>query len=302
MKEAAMRSSNRPGFTLVELLVVLAIISVFLGLLLPAVQRARIAADRIRCSNNLRQLGLALHNYHDALGSLPPGVTSQRKGEPYPRMTWLTRLLPFIEQEPLWKATTAAYYYQPFPYADPPHVGFSMPVRVFSCPADNRVFDPQQTHQGYRAGLTSYVGVLGTAYNRPDGTLYLNSRVRLTDIKDGTSNTVIVGERPPSADFWYGWWYAGHGQAGTGSIDMLLGARERNYGGGYVAQCPPGPYHFQPGRIQDQCDVFHFWSLHSGGANFLFADGSVHFLAYAADSILPALATRSGGEVVELPN
>src|SRR5262249_32040575 len=112
---------------------------------------------------------------------------------------------------------------------------------------------------------------------------------------------ILVGERPPSPDFWYGWWYAGYGQAGTGSIDMLLGTRERNYGGGYVSQCPPGPYHLLPGNIREQGDVVHFRSLHSGGANFLFGDGSTHFLPYAADAVLPAMATRSGGEVVALP-
>lgn len=80
---------------------------------------------------------------------------------------------------------------------------------------------------------------------------------------------------------------------------MLLGVREKNIGGPYVpASCPPGPYHFQPGRLDQPCDLFHFWSLHAGGANFLFADGSVHFLAYSADDILPALATRSGGEAI----
>jgi prepilin-type N-terminal cleavage/methylation domain-containing protein len=296
-----MDTSNRRAFTLVELLVVIAILGALISLLFPAVQKTRTAADRIRCGNNLRQLGLGLHNYHDRRASLPPGVTGQRRAEPYPRMTWLTRLLPYIEQDALWRAAQGAYAFQPWPYADPPHIGFSMPIRVFSCPADGRTLDPQETHQGYRAALTSYVGVLGTAYNRLDGSLYLNSRVRLTDITDGTSNTILVGERPPSPDFWYGWWYAGYGQAGTGSIDMLLGARERNLGGGYVSQCPPGPYHFQLGRVQDQCDVFHFWSLHSGGANFLSADGAVRFLAYSADSVLPALATRAGGEAVQLP-
>jgi prepilin-type processing-associated H-X9-DG protein len=79
---------------------------------------------------------------------------------------------------------------------------------------------------------------------------------------------------------------------------MLLGARERNFGGTYVSGCPLGPYHFVAGRVDQQCDLFHFWSLHSGGANFLFADGSVHFLSYQADTVLPALATRAGGEVV----
>jgi prepilin-type processing-associated H-X9-DG protein len=208
-----------------------------------------------------------------------------------------TRLLPYLEQDPLWRATDAAYQYQPVAYVDPPHVGFGTPVRMFSCPMDARTLQPQNTHQGLRAALTSYVGVLGTAYDQADGVLFLDSRVRLTDITDGTSNTVMAGERPASADCWYGWWYAGFGQAGTGSADMLLGARERNFGGQYVASCPPGPYHFQPGQLSTQCDLFHFWSLHSGGGQFLFADGAVRFLTYSADPLLPALATRSG-EVV----
>src|SRR5262249_44698757 len=151
-------------------------------------------------------------------------------------------LLPYLEQEPLWRVTVAAYDYQPWPYAYPTHLGFATPLPVFSCPADSRTLEPQNTHQNLRAALTSYVGVLGTAYDHMDGVLFLDSRVRLTDITDGTSNTLMAGERPPSADFWYGWWYAGYGQAGTGSADMLLGARERNFGGGYVSACPLGPY------------------------------------------------------------
>jgi prepilin-type processing-associated H-X9-DG protein len=181
-------------------------------------------------------------------------------------------------------------------------VGFGTPIRMFSCPLDGRTLDPQATHQGLRPALTSYVGVLGTAYDQPDGVLFLDSRVRLTDITDGTSNTVMLGERPASADRWYGWWYAGFGQSGTGSADMLLGAREQNFGGPYVAACPPGPYHFQAGRLDQQCDLFHFWSLHSGGGHFLFAGGSVRFLTYSADSLLPALATRSGGEPAAPPD
>jgi prepilin-type processing-associated H-X9-DG protein len=143
--------------------------------------------------------------------------------------------------------------------------------------------------------------VTGTAVGTNDGVLFLDSHVRISDIADGTSNTVAVGERPPSSDAWYGWWYTGYGLNGTGSADMLLGSRERNVGGRYVEQCAPGPYHFAPGRLDQQCDLFHFWSLHDGGAHFLFADGSVHFLTYSADDILSALATRADGEVVELP-
>ncbi len=129
----------------------------------------------------------------------------------------------------------------------------------------------------------------------------MGSKVRFADIVDGTSNTLLAGERPPSPDFWFGWWYAGAGEAGTGAGDMVLGARELNVNAStYTAACPVGPYSFKPGKIQEMCDVFHFWSLHDGGANFLFCDGSVRFLTYSADSILPALATRAGGEIVSL--
>jgi len=289
---------NRAAFTLVEVLVVLGILAVLAALFLPAVQRARSTANRLSCGNNLKQIGLALHQYHDAQGTLPPGVTSSRRRESFPRMTWLARLLPYIEQQALWDATLAAYDYQRTPYVNPPHVGYGMPQKVFACPADGRVMEAEKTHQGLRPALTSYLGVLGTAYDHAEGALFRDSRVALRDITDGTSSTVVVGERPPSADLWYGWWYAGYGQAGTGSGDMLLGARERNNGGPYVSNCPPGPYHFQSGKVNEQCDLFHFWSLHTGGANFLFADGSTRFLTYAADGVLPALATRSGGEVI----
>jgi prepilin-type processing-associated H-X9-DG protein len=174
-------------------------------------------------------------------------------------------------------------------------------MAVFSCPADSRTRAPQNTHQNFRPALTSYVGVLGTDWTQTDGILFLNSQVRLTNVIDGTSNTLMAGERPPSADFWYGWWYAGFGQAGTGSIDMLLGGAERNRRGLFVQHCPPGPYRFGPGNVREQCDLFHFWSLHQGGAHFLLVDGSVHFLRYEAADLLPALATRDGGEVAGLP-
>jgi prepilin-type processing-associated H-X9-DG protein len=197
--------------------------------------------------------------------------------------------------------TVGAYQRERSPFVNPPHVGFGTSLRLFACPVDGRVLELDYTYHGLRPGLTSYVGVLGTDYAGTYGVLFRDSRVRLTDILDGISNTVAVGERPPSPDRWYGWWYAGFGQLGTGSGDMLLGVRERNRGGPYVSQCPRGPYYFRPGRVDEQCDLFHFWSLHNGGAHFLFADGSVRFLAYSVDPLLPALATRAGGETIELP-
>jgi prepilin-type processing-associated H-X9-DG protein len=150
---------------------------------------------------------------------------------------------------------------------------------------------------GRPVSLTSYPGVEGTDYSAKDGILFNNSRVRQLDVRDGTSNTLLIGERPPTFNYRFGWWYAGNGQNGTGSCDMVLGVRElavSKYG------CPPGPYHFAPTYIGAPCVQFFFWSLHDGGANFVFADGSVHFLTYQADSILPALATRAGGEIVSL--
>jgi prepilin-type N-terminal cleavage/methylation domain-containing protein/prepilin-type processing-associated H-X9-DG protein len=292
---------DRRAFTLTELLVVIAIMTILMALLLPAVQKIRAAADRLRCANNLRQLGVALHTYHNDYRVLPPGVTSNGPNERMPFVTWLNRLLPYVEQDAQWRATEAAYRLDRVPFNNPPHTGFSTVVGVFTCPSDERVSKPQLTRNNRFPALTSYVGVLGTNLAARDGLLYVDSRVALSTIPDGTSNTLLVGERPPSADFWYGWWYAGVGQFGSGSPDMLLGARELNFDRGDLLWCGQGPHHFRPGNVDQLCDTLHFWSVHPNGSHFLFADGSVHFLAYTADAVLPALATRGGGETVELP-
>ncbi|AMV24333.1 hypothetical protein VT84_08045 [Gemmata sp. SH-PL17] len=288
--------AGRCGFTLIELLVVIGIVAVLMALLLGAVQQARAAAARLKCANNLAQLGLALHGHHDTTGALPPGVTPDRANELYPRMSWHTRLLPHLEQKPLWDVTAAAYTQSRDPFAAPPHTGLATPLAVFGCPLDSRTQAPQYAREKRWVALTSYVGVLGTDLFHPNGVLYAGSKTRLVDISDGTSNTVMVGERPPSSDMWYGWWYAGVGQLQTGSPDMLLGVREINTGGYVNWFCPATPYEFAAGRLDDQCSVFHYWSLHPRGAQFLSADGSVHFLTYSAATILLALATRAGGE------
>ncbi|MFO0807701.1 MAG: DUF1559 domain-containing protein [Gemmataceae bacterium] len=227
--------TTTPRFTLIELLVAMAVIAVLLGLLLAAIQRVRESASRLRCANNLKQIGLALQNYHAARGTFPPGiVTGKSAGEPYAGMTWLVRLLPHLEQESLWNATVAAYRQSLNPYRDPPHVGLATPMALFSCPSDGRAEFAQDTHDDYRVALTNYLGVNGTEGEARDGVLLPDRTVPLTEVTDGTSNTLAVGERPPSPDFWYGWWYSGAGHRGDGVADYLLGVRERNFGGRFV--------------------------------------------------------------------
>jgi prepilin-type N-terminal cleavage/methylation domain-containing protein/prepilin-type processing-associated H-X9-DG protein len=298
-------SSRRSAFTLVELLVVIAIIAVLIGLLLPAVQKVREAAARMQCANNLKQIGLGLHHYHDARGAFPSGLRDDGS-DPFPLLSWMGRLLPHVEQEPLWRQTEIAYRADPLQTQNPPHLGMSVLVPLYACPAGGVPLLATQD-DGSTIALSPYRGVNGTTLAAFDGILYLNSAVRLTDITDGTSNTLLVGESPPlnaGADS-RGAWYNGVGLTDGarvyGSPEVVLGVREVNINSGYPGvfqNCPRQPAAFGPGTPGNPCDLFHFWSFHPGGANFLLADGSVQFLSYAADAVLPKLATRAGGEVV----
>jgi len=235
--------------------------------------------------------------------ALPIGMRYHNGRDPDLLMSWLTQLLPYIEQESLWTLTLNAYEQSPYPLYNPPHVGLATLMRIFECPSDGRVFDVQYAHRDkVLVALTSYLGVEGKDLMTCDGVLFRDSRIRLADITDGASQTLFAGERPPSSDFQFGWWYAGTGQRLTGSADMVLGVQEQNVLSSSMADCGPGPYAFGPGSVSNQCDMFHYWSLHPGGANFSFADGSVRFLSYSAATVLPALASRAGGEVVEIPD
>jgi prepilin-type N-terminal cleavage/methylation domain-containing protein len=294
---------TRPGFTLIELLVVIAIIAVLVGLLLPAVQQVRDAAMRMQCQNNLHQLALALHQYHDTNRSLPPGWRSLGNPDRMRYSGWTLSVFPFLEQEAIFQISRAAYFADPNPFHNPPHIGLSTPLPVLACPTDPRAPGPQTSQvTNELVALMCYLGVSGRDGSTHDGVLYQDSQVRLGDIADGTSNTLMLGERPPSANLQYGWSYAGIGQRWSGTLDLILGVREPNLlpirpG----SPCGPGAYPFGPGQFSDPCAVFHFWSPHSGGAQFACADGSVHFLPYTANPLMPALASRAGEEAVSLP-
>jgi prepilin-type N-terminal cleavage/methylation domain-containing protein/prepilin-type processing-associated H-X9-DG protein len=316
-----MSKASRSGFSLIELLVVIAIIAILISLIVAAAQKARTAADRAYCINNLRQMAIGLNSYASVNGAFPPGTT------PYPAqsgwsghansnyskfgvLSWMGWILPYMDNQVLWNQVPQAYAANSNPDINPPHTVSSMILKWHTCPGDNRVLVYQNVG-GVIVALTSYLGVNGTNLRTHDGMLYASypTLIRPMDITDGAAQTLLIGERPPSADMYFGWWYAGAGQwdssqgvnINTGSGDVTLGTQELNLksvGLPELNACPSGPYSFAPGSLTNDCDTFHFWSLHSGGANFAFADGHVRFLLYSAAPVLPAMGTRAGGEPI----
>jgi prepilin-type N-terminal cleavage/methylation domain-containing protein/prepilin-type processing-associated H-X9-DG protein len=331
-----MLPTKRRGFTLIELLVVIAIIAILIGLLLPAVQKVREAANRVKCTNNLKQIGLGLHNYHDTNGEFPPAYVdantdpnSTPDNDIGPGWGWGAYLLPYLEQDNLYRQINLNQ-----------NVGMGVnaqvsqtPLNMFKCPSDPyqqlvQVYDSNFNKPIAVVAHGNYVGCNGWeecfsgAGGNPQpgggddglsgiygsggrGLFYRNSHTRMADVTDGLTNTIFVGER--SGDHAPATW--------AGAIP---GGRCPAWTAGQPPNSPP------PGPAYDNADwgeafvlahtnsthlpsadfpIFDpdtFYSLHSGrGANFLFGDGSVHFLTSSINpNVYQALGTIAGGEIV----
>jgi prepilin-type N-terminal cleavage/methylation domain-containing protein/prepilin-type processing-associated H-X9-DG protein len=295
---------HRCAFTLIELLVVVAIVAILIALLIPAIQKVRAAAANAQCVNNMKQIGLALHGYHDVFGCLPSPAPPLIYG-------WMYQILPYIEQEDLYKLGQfdGTPYWQKAPTTIVPD---------YLCPFEPRGYasgvsygDVGVNNAPVDCAMTSYLGVLGKIFDRaaqhdkvqvtgPFGGVsdfFLGPswrRIRIADITDGVSNTVMVGERPPSPDNTFGWW------AFLDIYDNTLWAIGEPpplvTGGPTGSPCPARSY-FSPGDVNHPCDVDHFWSFHEGGGNWLLCDGSVRFMTYSAGTtVIPVMATINGGE------
>jgi len=282
------------GFTLIELLVVIAIIAILIGLLLPAVQKIREAANRMKCSNNLHQMALALHNYNDTVGNLPPAYKTAPGTSLQPGWGWSTFILPYVEQDnkyrqlnpdnvlfglgATWVLPTAA---QP---------GTQDKLTVFRCPSDPA---PDKNSQRVDFATSNYRAVAGP-YTYPyftenqdmGGVMFENSIIRITDITDGTSQTLVIGEcifdipTGKRACIWPG--MHGFDGASIWISDVMWWVDEATA---------------QVNGTAPQA----FSSRHGRGANFAFGDGSVRFFRNGTDpNIIKWLAGRADGVIVPM--
>jgi prepilin-type N-terminal cleavage/methylation domain-containing protein len=296
MTKVGQRARRHRAFTLIELLVVIAIIAILIALLLPAVQQAREAARRSQCKNNIKQLGLALHNYHDTFLIFPLNSTilNYRSG--------FVGMLPYLDQAPMYNQMNFSVN-----GLTAPNLAFSQqPLSIILCPSDP---DSLKKLTGQDAGATitmnvaDYAFVLGDhingssttgtsqppAYGNTSGsgvaTRGMFSRYewssRIRDITDGTSNTIAIGE---CIGAWCGW------QTGWGFQSFGTTAQSINYATALLKNS------LSPGSANE---CIGFRSQHVGGAHFLLADGAVRFLSENISGVTyNGLASRAGGEVL----
>ena len=317
---------NRGGFTLIELLVVISIIGVLIGLLLPAVQAAREAARRVQCVNNLKQVGLALQNYHDSLGAFPMGYAARGRfvdgqTDTVPGWGWATMILPQLEQRTVFDAVNFSLAVE-----SPQNTTvIQTSITAYLCPSDVTsgqfaVLDPlgtvlaTMTPSSYAACVGNDLTDSTTGLNndgRGNGVMFRNSAIRLADITDGSSQTILVGERAwaNANGVWAG--VVTNGTTRRGSMNRCPSTGEPFYPAATLVQAHGNVLNTDTdtdGGLDD------FSSLHPGGANFVFADGSVRFLksvlrnsgrsstgatVYSpASLLLQALTTRNGNEII----
>ncbi|QDU11243.1 DUF1559 domain-containing protein [Gimesia aquarii] len=289
--------SNR-GFTLIELLVVIAIIAILIALLLPAVQQAREAARRSTCKNSLKQIGLALHNYHNAHKTYPPGYiargvtpTDRSDTETGSGFAWGVMLLPFLDQAPLYNQLDLN-----LDCTDSPNIDLAdEALPIFRCASDPNqgVFSVSDGTNTYQLSSANYVGVYGygsltVAPGNPaeKGIMYRNSNTKVRDLTDGASNTIVVGERSYQHQFvgasstiqadstWYAAIPGVMRPAGMAMASMMEGQASLilghvGQGGTMIMQHPPNTTNH----------IANFSSKHEGGAHFLLGDGRVRFLS-----------------------
>lgn len=311
-------ADRRRGFTLIELLVVIAIIAVLIALLLPAVQQAREAARRSQCLNNLKQMGLAMHNYHDTHLAFPPGwiganpANRAHNVEGINGFGWGTMVLPFLEQGNLFNQFDFRRSLIDDTTGPPSNRALlALKLPVFECPSDDHPNTWEIEPEGGGSpiatlGIANYVGLFGFQYVGPlphaddgrdmhvceelnpgqqcigDGILFHNSKVTIGQITDGTSNTIMVGERASrvgvATEPFYSTW-TGVIPEGEEAFARILGSTDHTVNSGEHAE--------------------DFSSKHTGGAHFILGDGHAKFISENINlGIFQALGTRSGGEVI----
>ena len=285
---------RRGGFTIIEVLAVTAMTSVLLAILLPAVQRSREAARNIDCRNKMRNVGLACLTFHDNFGFFPRNTIRPRGVTP-------------INGQPagnLWEWSSGSFeswFRQIMPLIDHPNAIAQDAILVIGCPSDPR-------GPGYKIptyGFTWYVGLYSNEWTDNNGIIVDDSAlsdkltVSISSVQDGTSSTILFGERPPPADGQWGWWDSRC--CADDTISPIVGGSD-DYGHGIFGTCPD-PAYYRPGDVRDNCVFNSLSSFHPGGGNFYMADGSVRTIAYQVAHIqcgditlLEALTSRNGGE------
>ena len=308
------RATRSLGFTLIELVVSLGIVAILVALLLPAIQQTRETSRRSTCQGHLRQLAFALDAYVQVYQRCPAGIDFSGSGATPELWSWQTRILPFVDARELYLALN-----QSTGVADNANRNLlTSAPKVFRCPADP-VPTTIAITEGPLSGdwaLTNYLGVSGndgavfsgdgvllapSACARLDqaqrrgtqnGMLFGNGWVRISDVKDGITNTLVIGERGLPANGHSGW-LSGPGLADAcpnGWTDVVLPASdELGFGGLRIP-------------VRDAGAEFHWWSYHPGGAHFAFVDGRAYWFSYSIDpQVFRNLSTRAGGELVEVP-